>query len=457
MNRKQGNILVVDDEPDMAENISLILGRDGQEVTVETDSRKVLDLMEQKRPDLVITDLRMPELDGEALIEQIKTTYPEMPVIVLTAHASVDSAVEVMKKGANDYLSKPFSPDELVLRVQKALAWRELTEENRYLRERVESGDKYSKIIGNSRALAEILALVDKVATTNARVLLVGESGTGKELVARTLHKKSLRRNAPFFAINCGALAENLLESELFGHERGAFTGAVAPKKGIFEVANGGTLFLDEISETSPSFQTKLLRVLQDGEFRRVGGTRLLKTDVRLISATNKDLRHWIADGRLREDLFYRLSVIQIHLPPLRERAEDIPLLVNHFLGIYSRQIKKRPKGIRPDAMMAMNHYNWPGNIRELENVVERAIIMAQEGEPIRPEDLPSDVIGKRPERNEKQEPFEELREVERELVIRTLRECNWNRSLAARKLGIGRRTLYDKLARLGISLRPTL
>jgi DNA-binding NtrC family response regulator len=443
----------VDDEPDMAENVGLIVERAGYETTVETESTRVVNLLETKQPDLVVTDLMMPEMNGVELLEEIKVSHPQLPVIVVTAFASVDSAVEAMKKGASDYLSKPFSPEELLMRVEKALAWTELKEENRALRERFEEEDRYKEIIGESSALQEILRMVDKVAATEARVLLVGESGTGKELIARNIHRRSSRRNRPFFAINCGALPENLLESELFGHERGAFTGAVGSKKGIFEVADGGTFFLDEVSETSGSFQTKLLRVLQDGEFLRVGGTRPLKTDVRLISATNQDLHRCISDGRLREDLFYRLSVIQIQLPPLRERSEDIPLLVSHFLSIYSRQIKKRLKGVCSDAMDALGRHSWPGNIRELENVIERAVIMA-DGDEIRLEDLPSDLLGSRAE--EPRQPMEELKDMERELLLRTLRECRWNRSRAAKKLGIGRRTLYDKLARLGIPLSPS-
>jgi transcriptional regulator with PAS, ATPase and Fis domain len=283
-------------------------------------------------------------------------------------------------------------------------------------------------------------------------VLIVGESGTGKELVARTIHRQSPRSGAPFFAVNCGALSEGLLESEIFGHERGAFTGAIATKKGFFEVAEQGTLFLDEISETSPAFQTRLLRVLQEGEFRRVGGTRSLKTDIRLISSTNRDPRKCVSDGRLREDLFYRLSVVQIILPPLRERATDIPLLADHFIQMDSTRIKKRIRGITPEAMDALRGYRWPGNIRELENVIERAIIMAEEDGRIELEDLPADIATGHVE---EPRPTDEVRELERDILVRALRECDGNRSQAARKLGIGRRTLYDRMARYGISPKP--
>jgi DNA-binding NtrC family response regulator len=452
MTRRSGRIVVVDDEPEMAESVKLILQRAGHEVHVESDGRKAVDLASSERPDLVVTDLQMPGLDGLGLIDQLKARQFPGPVIVLTGYATVDSAVEAMRRGATDYLPKPFAPDELVLRVERALHWSDLAEQNRYLRERMES---QGALVGDSPALVEVLRLIDKVAPTDSRVLIVGESGTGKELVARTIHRRSLRRDMPFFALNCGALAETLLESELFGHERGAFTGAVGTKKGFFEVADRGTLFLDEILETSPGFQTRLLRVIQEGEFVRVGGTRALKTDVRILASSNRDPRAAIAEGKLREDLFYRLSVVQIALPPLRERASDVPLLAAHFVAVYSRQIKKCVAGIDPEALRALERYAWPGNIRELENVIERAIIMAEPGELIGIHDLPDDLLAPAAHEAPSNEPMHELKEAEREILLKALRECHWNRSLAARKLGIGRRTLYDKLARHGISLRP--
>ena len=455
MTHKTARILVVDDEPDMADSVGLILRRAGHEALVETDGRRAVETAVAERPDLVITDLQMPNLDGFGVIEQLKARQCASPILVLTGYASVNSAVEAMRRGATDYLPKPFDPGELLLRIERALAWGHLAEQNRYLQERIEAAAPHGSIVGESPALAELLRLVDKVAPTETRILLVGESGTGKELVARTIHRRSARHDRPFFALNCGALAESLLESELFGHERGSFTGAVAMKKGFFEVADGGTLFLDEISETSLAFQTKLLRVTQEGEFLRVGGTRPVKTDVRILASTNRDPRRAIAEGKLRDDLFYRLSVVQITLPPLRERASDIPLLATHFLAVYARQIKKRVSGIQPEAMRALERYPWPGNIRELENVVERAIIMADEGAAIGLHDLPDDLLT--PDAGEtasSPEPMHELREAEREVLLKALKDCHGNRSLAARKLGIGRRTLYDKLARHGISLR---
>jgi transcriptional regulator with PAS, ATPase and Fis domain len=285
-------------------------------------------------------------------------------------------------------------------------------------------------------------------------VLIVGESGTGKELLARTIHAASPRARLPFVAINCGALTDTLLESELFGHERGAFTGAVATHQGFFEVADGGTLFLDEISETTQAFQTDLLRVIQEGEYRRVGGTRPLQADVRILASTNRDPRRAMAEGKLRDDLFYRLSVVQLTLPPLRERTEDVPELAAHFVAVYSRQIKKRVAGIAEDALRALGRYAWPGNVRELENVIERAIIMADEGRPVTLAHLPEDLAGAKPPAGGGREPMPELRQAEREILLRALRDCGGNRSLAARRLGIGRRTLYDKLARHHIPVR---
>jgi DNA-binding NtrC family response regulator len=454
MTRPVAKILVVDDEPDMAESTELTLERAGHEVVVANEGAKALELVTSEQPELVVTDLRMPGLDGLELIQELRSRNLEMPVIVLTGYASVDSAVEAMRKGAVDYLAKPFVPEELLLRVERALAWRHLTDENRYLREQAAAAAERSEMIGTSPALREVLRVVAKVAPTDTRVLVTGESGTGKELVARTIHRQSPRAGAPFFAVNCGALSEGLLESEIFGHEKGAFTGAVGMKKGFFEVAEQGTLFLDEISETSPAFQTRLLRVLQEGEFVRVGGTRPLKTNIRLISSTNRDPRKCVTDKRLREDLFYRLSVVQVTLPPLRERVADIPPLTEHFIQLYSTHIKKRVRGITQEAMDVLRGYRWPGNIRELENVIERAIIMCDEDSEIGLDDLPADIAAGR---RETPRAMDEVQELEKEILIRALRECDWNRSQAARKLGIGRRTLYDRMNRYGISLKPSL
>jgi len=449
--RRGARIVVVDDEPETAESVKLILRRAGHEVHVVGESQRAVDFAVAERPDVVVTDLQGPGRDGLGLIDQLKARQFAGPVVVLTSCATIDSALEAMRRGATDYLPKPFAPDELVLRVERALHWNDLAEQNRFLRERM---DTQGALVGDSPALLEVLRLIDRVAPTDSSILIVGESGTGKELVARTIHRRSLRRDMPFFALDCGALAETLLESELFGHERGAFAGAAGVKKGFFEVADRGTLFLDEILETSLGLQARLLRMIQDGEFLRVGGTRPLSADVRILASSSRDPRAASADGRLREDLFYRLSVVQIALPPLRERASDIPLLAAHFVAVYSRQIKKRVAGIEPEALRALERHAWPGNIRELENVIERAIIMAEPGELIGVHDLPADLLTPAGQEALPNEPMHELREAEREILLKALRDCHWNRSLAARKLGIGRRTLYDKLARHGISLR---
>jgi DNA-binding NtrC family response regulator len=450
VNGRPARVLVVDDEPDMAQATAAILRRAGHEATLETDAARALDHLGARRPDLLVTDLRMPGVDGLALVEAARALTPPVPVVVLTGYASVASAVDAMRRGAADYLPKPFQTDELLLRVERALAFARLQDENRSLRERVEVAAAPPALIGESPALREVLRLAEKVAPTDTRVLIAGESGTGKELLARAIHARSSRARMPFVAVNCGALAETLLESELFGHERGAFTGAVATRKGLFEVAHGGTLFLDEVSETTSGFQTDLLRVIQEGEYRRVGGTRPLQADVRILASTNRDPRRAIAEGRLRDDLFYRLSVVQLTLPPLRERASDVPILAAHFVEVYARQIKKRVPGLDAEALSALQRYAWPGNVRELENVIERAIIMAEDGRPLCTADLPDDLFHAGSEGG----PRAPLREAERDALLRALRESGGNRTLAARKLGIGRRTLYDKLARHHIPVR---
>ncbi len=452
MTPKRARILIVDDEEDMADSIRRILVRAGHDAQVETSPRRALEITSVDRPDLVLCDLRMPEMSGLDLLGELRNRQSSVPLILVTAFASVDTAVDAMKRGAADYISKPFTPEELLLRVEKTLAWSRLQEENLYLREFVRGAEKVT-IVGESLGLKDVLRVVDKVAPTDSRVLVVGESGTGKELIARTIHRRSRRSQDPFFAVNCGALSEGVLESELFGHERGAFTGAVAAKKGFFEVADGGTLFLDEVSETTPAFQTRLLRVLQDGEFFRVGGTRPMKSDVRIIASTNRDPRRAVQDGKLREDLFYRLAVVQIALPALRERKDDIPLLTRHFIEIYSRQIKNPVRGITPEAQAALVQYTWPGNVRELENVIERAVIMGEAGASLGVAHLPAELSLTEPRSHG---PLDLVRETEREILLRVLRDCHWNRSLTAKTLGIGRRTLYDKLARHHISLRPS-
>ncbi|MFQ5656146.1 MAG: sigma-54-dependent transcriptional regulator [Candidatus Methylomirabilales bacterium] len=449
MGDRRKRILIIDDEPDMAENIGLILSRAGYSCTMCTEGPKAVVLVAEEQPDLIVTDLRMPELDGMALLDRAKEEGWEVPVIMVTGYATIEAAVEAMKKGASDFLAKPFPPEELVLKVGRALDLSRVLEENRYLRRRLEGDPRFKDIVGKSGPMQQVFAALDKVMATDSRVLITGESGTGKEVVARAIHAGSPRHDRDFFAVNCVALTESLLESELFGHEKGAFTGAISTKKGVFELADGGTLFLDEIGDTSPAFQAKLLRVVQESEFKRVGGVRRIRTDVRIISSTNQEIKKAIAGGTFREDLYYRLSVVHIHLPPLRERKEDIPLLVDHFLAKIQARIARKVTGVSAEALDLLQRYHWRGNVRELENVIERALIMAP-GEEITPAELPLPVdLGQR------RRGGGSLEELERELIERTLVECDWNKTEAARRMGIGRRTLYEKAARLGISLRP--
>jgi len=448
-------ILVLDDNLDMAETIGLMLARAGYQCTVSCESTKAMELIAESQPDLVLTDLRMPGMSGMEILERAKSEYPMLPVIIVTGYATVDGAVEGMKKGAADFISKPFHADELILKVKKALQHAKVLDENRYLREEIQSASLASEIVGKSDAMKRVLEALDRLKDADCRVLLTGESGTGKEVIARAIHRMSPRRKEKFLAVNCVALTETLLESELFGHEKGAFTGAISLKKGLFELADQGTLYLDEIADTSLAFQAKLLRAVEENELKRVGGIKNLTVDVRIIAATNKDLKKQIAKGTFREDLFYRLSVVHIHLPPLRERKEDIPLLVDHFLKKLSKKMAKKVEAVSGKAMDVLLAYSWPGNIRELENALERGMIMASEGE-VYPEDLllstfaSQDTAGKVGAGE-----LTTLEELEKELIQKTLADCNWNKSLAAKRIGIGRRTLYDKATRLGIPLKP--
>ncbi|OGQ80532.1 MAG: hypothetical protein A3F90_16720 [Deltaproteobacteria bacterium RIFCSPLOWO2_12_FULL_60_19] len=445
----KARILVLDDSADMAESIGLTLARAGFDCTVNSDGGKAQDLIANSQPDLLVFGPKIAGGGGLEVLELIKKDYPYLPVIVVTGCATIDAAVEAMKKGADDFLSKPFHSDDLLLKIKKALNHARLLDENRSLREEMQGLSSAPEIIGKSDPIKRILEALDRLKETECRVLLTGESGTGKEVIARAVHRMSPRRKEKFFAVNCVALTESLLESELFGHEKGAFTGAVASRKGLFELADRGTLYLDEIGDTSLAFQAKLLRAVEENELKRVGGTKNLSVDVRIISATNKDLKKEIAKGAFRDDLFYRLGVVHIHLPPLRERREDIPLLVEHSLHRLSLRMTKKIEGLSKKALDAVMAYSWPGNIRELENALERAMIMACGGV-IQPGDLP---LG--PPTNNGAHPLSTLEELEKQLIERTLLECNWNKSEAAKRIGIGRRTLYDKATRLGIPLKP--
>ena len=389
-------VLVVDDEKSMRELLAITLERQGYEVSVAEDGEVAIEAVRRDGFDVIITDLRMPNADGLQVLRAAKEHTPETVVIVITAVGSTDTAVEAMKLGAYDYITKPFKLDEIHVIIRRALERKRLRDENLYLRKQLETQHRFDNIVGKSARMAEIFDTIRKIADSPSTVMVSGESGTGKELVARAIHFNSQRRTKPFVSVNCGAIPEALMESELFGHVKGAFTGAVANKVGLFSAAEAGTLFLDEITEIPTLLQVKLLRAIQEREVRRVGDTRDLKVDVRLIAASNRELEQAVSEGVLREDLFYRLNVIPIHLPPLRERREDIALLVAHFLQKFGRQLNKDVRGVTPEALAILERYHWPGNIRELENVLERAIVLGG-GEVLGADALPESVRRERP------------------------------------------------------------
>jgi two-component system response regulator PilR (NtrC family) len=374
-------VVVADDERSMRELLAIVLAREGYEVAVAENGRQALDAIAAGGADLLISDIRMPDMSGVEVLRAAKQQDPDFDGIFITAFASAETAVDALRLGACDYLTKPFDVDELKLRVRKALERRTLRRENVALKRLVGAPHCFGGMIGRGDAMLAVFRLIETIAATTSTVLITGESGTGKELAARAIHFHSLRRDRPFVALNCGALTETLLESELFGHVKGAFTGAAGPKKGLVEVAHEGTIFLDEIGEMSPGMQVKLLRVLQERKFRRVGGTDETEADIRIVAATNRDLRKEVTEGRFREDLYYRINVIPLHLPPLRERREDIALLAQHFLERFASEMGKAIEGFSPEARAALEAYAWPGNIRELENAVERA--MALESSPV--------------------------------------------------------------------------
>ena len=370
-------ILVVDDERSMRELLSIVLKRDGLDVLVADDGPAAVEIMKRERLDILITDIRMPQMSGVDVLREAKRIDPDIISIIMTAFASTDTAVEALRLGAADYVHKsPGAVNEMRMRVRKELERKRLQQENVLLKRALHSSHQFSNIIGTSASMLAVFQLVETIAQTGSTVLISGESGTGKELVARAIHVNSPRKDRPFVAVNCGALPETLLESELFGHMRGAFTGADTNKKGLIEVAEKGTIFLDEIGEMSPLVQVKILRVLQERRFRRLGGIDEVEADIRIIAATNKDLSKMVADGTFREDLYYRVNVIPVRLPPLRERAEDIPLLAGHFVAKYAAQMGKPMSGVSGEAMAALKDYGWPGNIRELENAIERAVAL---------------------------------------------------------------------------------
>lgn len=447
-------ILVADDEPSHRQMIEAVLVAEGYEVAQAEDGRAAIAAVEDRFYDLVIMDVRMPNVDGIQALQKIKQISPDIPVIIMTAYASVGSAVDALKSDAYDYLIKPLDIDELKILVAKALRHHQLEQENLYLKERLNDRFDFSNIIGRSPAMEKLFETMALVAPSEATVIIVGESGTGKELIANAIHQNSPRKDQPFIKVNCAALPETLLESELFGHEKGAFTGAIARKQGRFQLAHKSSIFLDEIAEMAPATQAKILRVLQEREFEPVGGTQTVNVDTRVIAATNKNLEKEIEEGRFREDLYYRLNVVTVEIPPLRQRREDIPLLADFFLKPYAQKNRRLIKGFTPRATDLLMRYDWPGNVRELENIIERAVIMAR-GEMITPLEFPVDLQNLDEDLKESRidlTPGRSLKEIEKEMILRTLEEAGGNRTHAARILGISRRTLQLKLKEYGIN-----
>ena len=453
-------VLIVDDEKSMREFLSIVLRKEGHDVTVAAHGPEALSLIDKEIYDLIISDIKMPGLSGLDLLKAVKAVSPSTIVLMMTAFASTETAVEAMREGAYDYLTKPFKIDEVKLLVKNALERKQLQDENARLKQVVHERASFEQIVGRSEKLNKVLDLIRKVADANSNVLIFGESGTGKELVARAIHYNSRRRERPFVTVNCSALPEPLLESELFGHMKGSFTGAISNKEGLFEIANDGTIFLDEIGETPLGIQVKLLRVLQEKEFRRVGGTRDMKIDVRIVAATNRDLEKAIADGRFREDLYYRLDVIPIHLPPLRERPEDIPLLVESFLQKFTQEMGKTIARIEPEAVDLLSQQEWKGNVRELENVVERLVALAGTGT-IGPEQVCECL----PRSSEDSAPMilppngvdleGMIAAIERDFLLKALQRTHGHKSRAAALLGLSRFQLHTRLKRYHIDVSP--
>ena len=452
-------ILVVDDDAVARELLAEALKKEGYDVEAFGSGEAAIARGREGRVDLVLTDIRMGAVDGLTVLREFKRMSQDTAIVVLTAFGSLEGAIEAIKQGAYDYLAKPFKKEEIKLVVQRSLDHCRLLRENTKFREELKSKDEWSPLVGSSPAMLEVYKLVARVSESKSTVLLQGESGTGKELIARAIHGNSPRRDKPFVPVNCGALPDTLLESEMFGYEKGAFTGAVGTKTGLFESASGGTLFLDEVGELGQALQVKLLRVMQDHEVRRVGGTHSIKVDVRIIAATNRDLEQFVKEGKFRDDLFYRLNVVRITLPSLTERQEDIPMLAHYFLQKCATGTTTPVRGFHPDTMDLLNRYRWPGNVRELENAIERAVSLSH-GPLVTPDDLPAAIrqapihADAKPESPDATEPVcLTLEEVEKRHLVRVLKETKGNKVKASKILGIDRRTLYRMAERFGLDL----
>jgi two-component system response regulator AtoC len=446
--KRKAKILIVDDEAIVRESLRDWLNDASYQVFTAEDGHQTLEILEKERPDIVIADLVMPGMDGIELMKRAKDMLPDVEVIIITAYGSIPTAISAIREGAYDYIEKPFCPERVELLIEKLVKHQRLIEENYSLLQKLEERYRFEDIIAKSPKMQRVIEVIKVIAKSNATILITGDSGTGKELVARAIHSQSHRRSKPFVAVSCAALPESLLESELFGHEKGAFTGAYSQKKGKFEVANRGTLFLDEIGEMSANIQVHLLRVLEEKEFTRVGGNELIKVDVRVISATNKDIRKAVANGEFREDLYYRLNVVSVELPLLREREEDIPLLAQHFLRKFAAENQKEIAGFSPEATDFLLKYEWPGNVRELENAIERAVILAKSSS-IEVADMPQENLLL----THSAPHGESLRQVEKNHILNILSETGGNHSEAARTLGISRATLYNKIRAYGLTV----
>jgi len=454
-------ILVVDDSPEILAHLSEYLRNEGFDVETSDNGEQGISMMEKKYYDVILTDLRMPHLDGMEVLRYVTKHSPESICILLTGYGTIKNAVEAVKLGAFDYLTKPVKMDEILLTFKRAFEIRDLKRENLNLRNQLKRKYKFENIIGDSEKMRRIFETVEKVADTDSTILILGESGTGKELIAKAIHYNSYRREGPFIPVNCAAIPSELLESELFGHEKGAFTNAIRTRIGRFELANGGTVFLDEIGDMSPNLQSKLLRVLQERHFERIGGVKTVKVDIRIIAATHQDLKATVEQGKFRQDLYYRLNVIPMEVPPLRERKSDIPLLAHHFLNYFNRTKKRRIQGISKEAMNRLLQYHWPGNVRELENIIERIVILTN-NEIISVQDLPERI-----QTLSQEEPpllFEipeegisldnALNEFEKKLILQALNKTGWIKNKAAQLLNLNRTTLIEKIKRQNLQ-RP--
>lgn len=445
------NILVADDERDIRESLAIVIENEGYHCITAEDGAEAVEALEATNVDVVITDVLMPKLDGMKVLEKVTEISPQTIVIIMTAYASVESAVEALRKGASDYIIKPLDFDEVLIKIKQFLEHRATTLENKFLRSQIERRYNFDNLVGKSAEMRNVFSMIERVSRASSNILITGQTGTGKELVARSIHKNSSRAEKPFIPVNCGAIPDNLYESEFFGYKKGAFTGAVSDHEGLFKSANDGTIFLDEIGDLPEHMQIKLLRVLQEKEIRPVGSTKEIKVDFRLIAATNRDLQRLVQEGSFREDLYYRLNVIEIKLPTLKDRKEDIPILVNHFIKVYNEELGRNIMGVDNEVMKIFLSYEWKGNLRELENLIERAVLLCEE-DVITIREIPSYILRKTGTGDEIPNNLNHaIENFEKSHIIKILMMTNWNRTEAAKFLGIDFSTLYRKMLKYSI------